>query len=74
MSNPEMSAANENFEQRQEERDRLLVIVALNRRLENIYPASVEATAIRDLLGRLSNPAANDDEDTSDFALLLKQP
>jgi hypothetical protein len=55
----------DNFEQRQERvysrRDRVLILLALHRRLEDIYPKSVEAVEIRALIDRLSNGGANED-------------
>jgi hypothetical protein len=64
--NRPLAPANDNFAQCQEQRDRVLIIVALNRRLEDIYPQSVEAAQIRDFLGRLSNnPVANDNANTA---------
>jgi hypothetical protein len=61
-------ADNDNFAQRQvlyAGRDCELILVALHRRLENIYPQSVEAVEIRALIDRLSNPVANENANTA---------
>jgi hypothetical protein len=55
--NSPLTPANDNFEQRQEQRDRVLILLALHRRLEDIYPQSVEAVEIWALIDKLSYPA-----------------
>jgi len=65
IDNRPLAFANENFARRQQRqsarRDLVLILLALHRRLEQIYPQSAEAVEIRALIDRLSKPAAADD-------------
>jgi hypothetical protein len=51
--------ANDNRPLAPDDRDRLILLLCLHRRLEEIYPSSAEAVDIRALIDKLSYPTAN---------------